>query len=462
MSWRLAFLVLAIGALLLLGVLGLPAVAAGPGGTGIEDAAPLTGIQSGTLAPRTSYWYQFRDESPRGPSPPSLLMNYTPTYIEQKTHITFKVWKYDSRLTGQAGIGYPYSIIGEGTQGPYAVGVKYWRASPDPGRTYYVQVVNDSYDNVDFAITIRGDLPTDKNLPTLPIIPGWPPRDVSPGAQAAPPTPTATVPTGPVMPPAPTPTISGEVAPPASRTYTDTTYVISETRQIGAYTIRFWRGVGAGTTTFVSNNIVTIAVPGQPTEQVETVYKIDELSGKDITGEGNPDLILDIFSGGAHCCFSTVVYDLGSKLTKVMDLKPSNCSGKFADIDNDGKYEYVTCDDAFAYKYCPYVSSPVARVIFKYIPGQSYTPVNPQYSSQYDADIGRHLNMAEDAQPGGLAEWDGTSKCAVLPLVLDYLYSGRTAEAWETLYRYYPYPDVEDFRAEIEQTIAVSGLYVAP
>jgi hypothetical protein len=72
------------------------------------------------------------------------------------------------------------------------------------------------------------------------------------------------------------------------------------------------------------------------------------------------------------------------------------------------------------------------------------------------------LKMAEEAKPGGLAEWDGTAKCSVLPLVLDYLYCGRTEEAWAALYRYYPDADVEAFRAEVESQVAASPLFVRP
>ena len=35
--------------------------------------------------------------------------------------------------------------------------------------------------------------------------------------------------------------------------------------------------------------------------------------GKNITGNGIPNLVISEFSGGAHCCFETVVFELGSK-----------------------------------------------------------------------------------------------------------------------------------------------------
>lgn len=54
---------------------------------------------------------------------------------------------------------------------------------------------------------------------------------------------------------------------------------------------------------------------------------------------------------------------------------------------------------------------------------------------------------------GSFPDWDGTPKCTVLALVLDYLYSGQSEKAWEALYHYYRYPDVEDLRRAVEDTV---------
>jgi hypothetical protein len=59
----------------------------------------------------------------------------------------------------------------------------------------------------------------------------------------------------------------------------------------------------------------------------------------------------------------------------------------------------------------------------------------------------------------GPCEFDGTTKCAVLAVVLDYLYAGLPQYAWAELYRLYHYPDVDVFRAEIEQAVYGSPLF---
>jgi hypothetical protein len=196
--------------------------------------------------------------------------------------------------------------------------------------------------------------------------------------------------------------------------------------------------------------------------QIEFFDNLDPLSGTDITGDGTPELIIETYSGGAHCCFSTLVYSLGERAEKLLETQASNCGGDFRDLDGDGVLEFVTCDDRFAYAYCPFAASPVVTAVLAYQAGQGYLAAGPRFAEIYDEPIATHTTLAEQAQPGALGEWDVTTKCAVLPLVLDYLYAGRTERAWSELQRLYTFPDAQAFREEIEKTVAASPLYAAP
>jgi hypothetical protein len=73
--------------------------------------------------------------------------------------------------------------------------------------------------------------------------------------------------------------------------------------------------------------------------------------------------------------------------------------------------------------------------------------------------IADHTQMIEETDPSEFGDWDGTSKCLVLPLVLDYLYTGQAERAWEALNQYYDYPDRLLFWTEVVQAVAESTLY---
>lgn len=273
-----------------------------------------------------------------------------------------------------------------------------------------------------------------------------------------PPLPTDTPTLSPTPLPSPTSTPIPTVAPLSlTPEPPDPAYILQEERFIGPYALRVWRNPSSEA--FMYDSILTISGAGQPPVRIDSFIELGEETGGDITGEGHPDVIVKVFTGGAHCCFSTMVYDLGPVLTKVLETPLSNCDGYFQDLNGDGVLEFITCDDLFAYEYCCFAGSPAVRVVLQYEPGRGYVPASPRFPELYEDDIIRHRELAETAVPGEMCEWDNDTKCAVLPLVLDYLYSGRAAEAWAALEQLYPYPDAQVFRAEIELAVSQSSLF---
>lgn len=184
------------------------------------------------------------------------------------------------------------------------------------------------------------------------------------------------------------------------------------------------------------------------------VEALDPHTGEDVNGDGYLDAIVHLYSGGAHCCYATVLYSLGPSPIRYVVEPGSNCPGEFRDLDGDGVYEFLTCDDSFAYRFCPFAQSPLVRVVLKFMPGQGYVPASPEFPEIYAEEIAQHRAQAEETlNQGPFPDRDGSPKSVVLVLVLDYLYSGQPEKAWEALYHYYRYPDVEGLRRAIEDTV---------
>ena len=234
-------------------------------------------------------------------------------------------------------------------------------------------------------------------------------------------------------------------------------YYLAQEQAIGAYTFQLW--AGSGTDTFEWDRIATLSAGGRILAQHEFVYDVGQPLGTDITGEGHPDVIIQVFTGGAHCCFSTIVYDLGPTLSKVLEAPLSNCGGRFEDLDGDGVMEYLTCDDLFAYRYCAYAASPMVDVVLQYEPGRGYLPASPRFPEIYAEELARHREWAATPEPEVFDEGTGMAKCAVLWPVLDYLYMGDPVQARAELDCYYTYPDKDLFWAEVVQAVSSSPLY---
>ena len=230
---------------------------------------------------------------------------------------------------------------------------------------------------------------------------------------------------------------------------------------IDAYGIRFWRHTDSATG---FEDLVIIEKTGMKSIKIEQAAEIVTLTDADINGDGYPDIIIETDTGDAHCCLGTQVYSLGETPILILDKPESNTEGEFKDLNGDDIYEFITTDEVFAAKYCPYASSPVVKVIMAYdITEMSYLPFSPNFPDEYKDDIARDTKNAErvsKAETYENGEWDETSKCSILPVALDYIYLGDLDKARSELERLYIYDDIDEFWNEVMLVVRDSPFYV--
>lgn len=261
----------------------------------------------------------------------------------------------------------------------------------------------------------------------------------------------------PTMETVPAPATVTPVPPPPPATAPEADYFLQEERLINGYAIRLWRNPNDQ---LGFDTILLIEAAGQPTLRVDMVSAINDLTGSDLNADGYPDVVVETYSGGAHCCFGTQVFSLRPTTAALILQKPeSNAGGTFEDLNADGVFEFITYDDSFAYQYCPYAAGVVVKVIMAYDPGQDrYVPASPHFPEQYADEIAANQQRAL-APPGEFGEWDGTNICAVLPLALDYLYIGQPDRAQTEFASRYAGPEADAKWTEILQVVQASPLY---
>lgn len=101
------------------------------------------------------------------------------------------------------------------------------------------------------------------------------------------------------------------------------------------------------------------------TEDKQNTLVFGRVFLKDLNRDGIPEVIVETFSGGAHCCTNAVIYTKHQGQFRKVETGPKDGGGiAFQDLDGDGSIELVSRDQSFYYAYSSYVSSVPPSQIF--------------------------------------------------------------------------------------------------
>lgn len=83
------------------------------------------------------------------------------------------------------------------------------------------------------------------------------------------------------------------------------------------------------------------------------------VSISDLDADGEPEVVLDLYWGGAHCCWYTQIYRYDAAGQRYLPLVHvwGNVGYVLADLDHDGRQELVTRDDRFSYAFADFADS---------------------------------------------------------------------------------------------------------
>jgi hypothetical protein len=77
----------------------------------------------------------------------------------------------------------------------------------------------------------------------------------------------------------------------------------------------------------------------------------------DLNGDGEPEVLVDAFTGGAHCCAITELAAFNGSGYVVQELYWGDPGYELKDLDGDGRPEFVSLDDAFAGAFTSFAAS---------------------------------------------------------------------------------------------------------
>jgi hypothetical protein len=100
----------------------------------------------------------------------------------------------------------------------------------------------------------------------------------------------------------------------------------------------------------------------------------------DLEGTGDPDVVLDLYSGGAHCCTVEQVFSFDPATTTYVKTEQvfGDPDAKIVDLGHHGHFEFLTADDSFAYEFTDFAASGLPIEILTFA-NRHFTDVTRSY-----------------------------------------------------------------------------------
>jgi hypothetical protein len=111
-----------------------------------------------------------------------------------------------------------------------------------------------------------------------------------------------------------------------------------------------------------------------------------------LDGGSEPEVVLSLYSGGAHCCSVIQVfsYDAATGSYARSQRNFGDPGAQLQDLSNDGRYEFVSADDRFAYRFTDFAASGLPIQIVAFENGR-FADVTRQYPKLVAADAATWL-----------------------------------------------------------------------
>ncbi len=178
---------------------------------------------------------------------------------------------------------------------------------------------------------------------------------------------------------------------------------------------------------------------------------------EDLDRDGEPEVLLDLYSGGAHCCFSTWIYHYTQgaiPLYSPLVHDWGNAGHRLEDLDGDGSLEFVSADDAFSYAFTSYAASRRPPRIWRF-DGRQLENVTREYPKLIEEDAVRCWSAFEELSPKDPKGDEVRGVAAAY--VADHCLLGRCKEGWTKLRAAYDKPDREKFFRELSSFLQKNG-----
>lgn len=166
---------------------------------------------------------------------------------------------------------------------------------------------------------------------------------------------------------------------------------------------------------------------GYPLQEDQSPDSVKLKPGDDLTGEGIPDLLISEWSGGAHCCYTFHLFQLGTEFRKIQSL-PLLDADESAFVRRPGMKGLVLASSdysAFAYFPKDFADSPAGRVFLSYQQGRFRLDATlMRATAPKPGEISRCAALFKKSR-----DWKSAQPMGMWYYATDLIYTGHEADA---------------------------------
>ena len=189
-------------------------------------------------------------------------------------------------------------------------------------------------------------------------------------------------------------------------------------------------------------------------------------------GRNGKQLVVEQYTGGAHCCTVYHVYDLGAELRALFDgdeygVEEIGEEMNVVDIDGDGRYEFTLNVMAFDYFMTSHAGSVFPTAVFAYDErAGKYLPANRKFSAYLLRSVARDITKVKAlnrrlTKEERASTFHGEHFRVVLDVLLKYVYAGEEQKGWAFFNSNYVLADKSEVEAGVKAKLLESAVYRA-
>jgi len=92
-----------------------------------------------------------------------------------------------------------------------------------------------------------------------------------------------------------------------------------------------------------------------------------------VTAPGAPDIVVQSFSGGAHCCFTIEILTLGDRFQASPPLDTRDAGAALVKLPGKEVYGFKSTDETYNYRFSSFVDSPHPEIVLAYDAENGFT-----------------------------------------------------------------------------------------